>query len=222
MWKLYVLSEFRVWLNDQDRPILMILWEGDIWRRVYDRELELWLTPLNSTSFPSSSYMAARWCSGHCLWFSGRVLGTEGCRDNRLVHHGCIMVCGACFHWKCFLAVFYLCIYFITHHPFHFSMPIPTCFHVLLPFFPNSPLLWTIDPKYLLHLLHLYTVVSPFHLGPSHSHTNMYSIMLKLAFIPLLSKAYLQLCGFTSICSLLSLQITSSTNIIDSWEEISV
>ena len=101
----------------------------------------------------------------------------------------------------------------ILLQPFH---PACTLFFTSL---PHSPLLCTVEPRYLKSSTFatsspcIFTV--PLLLS-CLSFTHMYSVFLLLTFIPLLSKAYLQLSSFSSTCSLLSLQITmSSANIIN-------
>ncbi|XP_068170159.1 MTOR-associated protein MEAK7 isoform X1 [Antennarius striatus] len=95
-------------------------------------------------------------------------------------------------------------------HPFH-----PACTRFFTSF-PHSPLLWTVEPKYLKSSTFL--ISSPCNLTlplGSLSFTHMYSVLLLLTFIPLLSRTNLHLSSFSSICSLLPLQITmSSANII--------
>uniref|UniRef100_A0A8C4N0J5 Uncharacterized protein n=1 Tax=Eptatretus burgeri TaxID=7764 RepID=A0A8C4N0J5_EPTBU len=95
-------------------------------------------------------------------------------------------------------------------HPFH---PACTLFFTSL---PHSLLLWTVDPKYLNPST--FPTSTPCNCTippPSLSFTHMYSVLLRLAFIPLLSSAYLHLSSFALACSLLSLQIMmSSANII--------
>ncbi|XP_054648940.1 uncharacterized protein LOC129190355 [Dunckerocampus dactyliophorus] len=95
-------------------------------------------------------------------------------------------------------------------HPCH---PACTCF---VTSFPHSPLLWTVDPKYFKSSTFLISFPCKLTLPlGSLSFTHMYSVLLRLTFIPLLSRANLHLSSFSSTCSLLSLQITmSSANII--------
>ena len=97
----------------------------------------------------------------------------------------------------------------ILLHPFH---PACTLFFTSL---PQSPLLCTVEHR--LEILHFATS-SPFIFTvplTCLSFTHMYSVFILLTFVPLLSKPYVQLSSFSSICSLLSLQITmSSANIM--------
>ncbi|KAF7650728.1 hypothetical protein LDENG_00121550, partial [Lucifuga dentata] len=87
--------------------------------------------------------------------------------------------------------------------------------------FPHSPLLWTVDPKYLKSSTFFISIPCNLTIPlESLSFTAMYSVLLRLTFIPLLSRAYLHLSRFSSTCSLLSLQITmSSANIIVQGEQ---
>ncbi|KAF7663340.1 hypothetical protein LDENG_00211810, partial [Lucifuga dentata] len=95
-------------------------------------------------------------------------------------------------------------------HPFQ-----PACTRFFTSF-PHSPLLWTVDPKYLKSSTFFISIPCNLTIPlESLSFTAMYSVLLRLTFIPLLSRAYLHLSRFSSTCSLLSLQITmSSANII--------
>ena len=87
----------------------------------------------------------------------------------------------------------------ILLHPFH---PACTLFFTSL---PHSPLLCTVEPRYLKSSTFatsspcIFTV--PLLLS-CLSFTHMYSVFLLLTFIPLLSKAYLQLSSFSSTCRL--------------------
>ena len=100
----------------------------------------------------------------------------------------------------------------IILHPFH-----PAC-NLFFTSLPHSPLRCTVESRYLKSSTFatsspcIFTV--PLLLS-CLSFTHMYSVFILLTFIPLLSKAYLQPSGFSSTCSLLSLQITmSSANIM--------
>ena len=100
----------------------------------------------------------------------------------------------------------------ILLHPFH---PARTLFFTSL---QHSPLLCTVEPRYLKSSTFtssspcIFTVPLPL---SCLSFTHMYSVVLLLTFIPLFSKAYIQLSSVSSTCSLLSLQITmSSANIM--------
>ena len=85
---------------------------------------------------------------------------------------------------------------------------------------PHYHNLWYgVDPSYLnpltLEPQLLAEEPSPHHPLSSLSFTHMYSVLLLLTFIPLLSIAYLHLSKLLSTCFLLSLQITISlVNII--------
>ena len=95
----------------------------------------------------------------------------------------------------------------IADHSWHSSPTIPSCLYSLLHFssaFSITLYSWA-QVFEILFSLPLTCL----------SFTHMYYVFLLLTFIPLLSKAYLQLSSFSSTRSLLSLQITmSSANIM--------